>query len=251
MLLGWVEVLTAVLLLFRRTAFAGALLALGVTANVALLDTVFDVPVKLWSLTLVLMSLVLLLPETKRLAAFFFTRHALPQRPLWAPQARTARARRAAFAAEMLLTFAACSSYAWGTWTVYRMKVEALRNPSTFNGEWHVDGQSGMRGGDGQAITTIFFDPNSDMMLKDAQGTMWRSRSIYDHKTHVLRVLYEAGGFMMFIVNQRDANNLLLMPSGPTAAQMGPVTLIRIPIPQNYPVLQPQFHWVNEFEPLR
>ncbi|WP_348267771.1 hypothetical protein P8936_00670 [Edaphobacter paludis] len=250
MLLGWVEVLTAVLLLFRRTAFPGALLALGVTANIALLDTVFDVPVKLWSFTLVVMSLVLLIPEAKWLGSFFFSRDAVPQRPQWAPQPRTARARRAALLAEVLLVLVACSSYAWGTWTVYRMKLEALRDPSMFTGEWRIQGQSGIKGGDGQAITTVFFDPNSDMMLQDARGTMWRSRSVYDSKTHVLRVLYEAGGFMIFVVDQSDASDLLLIPKGPTAAQMGTVTLKRVFLPRTYPLLQRHFHWVNEFEPL-
>ncbi len=250
MLLGWVEVLTALLLLFRRSALAGALLALGVTANIALLDTVFDVPVKLWSFTLVLMSLVLLLPETKWIFSFFFSRQALPQRPSWAPQGGTPRARRAVLLAEVLFVCIACGTNAWGTWTVYHMKLEALSNPPGFVGKWQIDGQSGMRGGDGQPIKTVFFDPNSDMMLQDAQGAMWRSRSIYQQQTRTLRVLYEAGGFMMFTVDQGDANNLQLTPKGPTAAQMGTVKLTRVPIPQRYPLLDPKFHWVNEFEPL-
>jgi hypothetical protein len=250
MVLGWVEVLTGVLLMFRRTAFAGALIALGVTTNVALLDTAFDVPVKLWSFTLVVMSLGLLAPEARWLGSFFLTRNVVPQRPPWAPQPRTPRARQTAILAEVLLTVLACSSYAWGTWTVYRMKLEVLHNPPTFNGAWRIQGKSGIKGGDGQEITTVFFDPNSDMMLQDAQGTMWRSRSVYDRNTHVLRVLYEAGSFMMFVVDQRDLNDLLLIPKGPTAAQMGTVTLTRLPLPENYPLLRRQFHWVNEFEPL-
>jgi hypothetical protein len=250
MLLGWVEVLAALLLLFRRTAFAGALIALGVTANIALLDTVFDVPVKLWSLTLVLMSLVLLAPEAKWLGSFFFSRSAMPQRPPWAPKPRTARARRVAITTEVLFALMACLSYAWGTWTVYRMKVEALRDPPAFTGEWRIEGQSGITGGDGQPITTLFFDPNSDMMLRDAHGTMWRSRSVYDRTTHVLRVLYEAGGFMLFVVEQSGANDMSLIPRGSTAERTGAVKLVRVPIPASYPLLQGQFHWVNEFEPL-
>jgi len=68
MTLGWTEVVAGLLLLFRKTAFAGAVLALGVMANVALLNLSFDVPVKLYSLSLVAMSLVLLAPEFGLLA---------------------------------------------------------------------------------------------------------------------------------------------------------------------------------------
>jgi hypothetical protein len=79
---------------------------------------------------------------------------------------------------------------------------------------------------------------------------MWRSRSVYDRATHVLRVLYEAGGFMLFVVEQSGANDMLLIPKGPTVARTGTVKLVRVPIPTSYPLLQRQFHWVNEFEPL-
>lgn len=67
MIAGGLETLGAVLLLFRRTATLGALLLVGVMGNVVLLNFCYDVPVKLFSSNLVLMSLVIAAPDARRL----------------------------------------------------------------------------------------------------------------------------------------------------------------------------------------
>lgn len=59
---GLLEVLPAALLLFRRTRALGGLLALGVLLNVAALNLGFDISVKLYSLFLLLLSLVAAAP---------------------------------------------------------------------------------------------------------------------------------------------------------------------------------------------
>jgi hypothetical protein len=251
MTLGWIEVATGLLLLFRKTAFAGALIALGVTANVALLDLAFDVPVKLFSLTLVLLSLVLLAPELPRISAFLLHRPNVGTRGAWAPEPKTKRWRNIALAAEILFAMLACWQSGAGTWSVYRLKLEALRDPAPFTGKWVIQGHANILSGNNTPITTIFFDPNTDMMLQDANGDMWRSRAIYNRANHMLRVLYEAGGMSLYRVDQ-PANDLLrLVPVGPASPQNSPITLTRMPLPKDYPLLHRQFHWVNEFEPLR
>lgn len=68
---GAMEVLAGLLLLFRRTATAGTLLAAGVFLNVALMNTSYDIPVKLFSQHLFIACLVLLAFEYKRLFSFF------------------------------------------------------------------------------------------------------------------------------------------------------------------------------------
>ena len=65
---GCVELLAGVLLFVPRTATAGALLALAATTQVFVLNMTYDVPVKLFSFHLVVMSLVLLAPHLPRLA---------------------------------------------------------------------------------------------------------------------------------------------------------------------------------------
>ncbi|WP_434478113.1 hypothetical protein [Gemmatimonas sp.] len=59
---GWCEVIPGVLLLFRRTGIAGAILAVPVLVNVVALNLFFDVPVKLHSLHYLTMASALVLP---------------------------------------------------------------------------------------------------------------------------------------------------------------------------------------------
>lgn len=73
---GTIEVLAAVLLLFRRTATLGILVATGVFANVMMLNLSYDIPVKINSIFLVVVCFYLLALELPRLIAFFFRNEA-------------------------------------------------------------------------------------------------------------------------------------------------------------------------------
>ena len=68
--MGIVEV-SAILLLFRRTVIVGAFLSLAATAHVMSMNYFFDVPVKLLSTALVVMSLFILAPHFLKLYRFF------------------------------------------------------------------------------------------------------------------------------------------------------------------------------------
>jgi hypothetical protein len=69
--MGFAEILSGVLLLFRRTITLGALVTLVVAGNIMAINYCFDVPVKLLSTALVVMSLFLLAKDIHRLANFF------------------------------------------------------------------------------------------------------------------------------------------------------------------------------------
>ncbi len=69
--------LAGILLLFRRTMTAGLLIALMTTTNVMAVNYCYDVPVKILSTMLVVMTLFLLLRDAKRLFIFFFTGRAI------------------------------------------------------------------------------------------------------------------------------------------------------------------------------
>jgi hypothetical protein len=68
---GVAEVLAGLLLLHRRTATLGTLIAFGVFANVMMLNLSYDVPVKIFSMQLVLICLFLLANEARRIWDFF------------------------------------------------------------------------------------------------------------------------------------------------------------------------------------
>ena len=65
---GAMELLGAVLLVWRRTLLLGALASVAVMFNVMMMNFCYDVPVKLFSAHLVLAGLLVALPEAKRLA---------------------------------------------------------------------------------------------------------------------------------------------------------------------------------------
>jgi hypothetical protein len=68
---GCAELIPAILLLFRRTALMGSILASAVMLNVVMLNFCYDVPVKLYSLNLFLLAIFLALPESKKLFSIF------------------------------------------------------------------------------------------------------------------------------------------------------------------------------------
>lgn len=76
---GTAEMLACVLLFFRRTYVLGAMVTFIVAANIMAINFCFDVPVKLLSTHLVMMSLFLLSKHLVRLVNFFFlNKTALP-----------------------------------------------------------------------------------------------------------------------------------------------------------------------------
>jgi len=68
---GLGEVVGGVLLFWRRTTTLGAAILVGVLANVVVINFAYDVPVKLYSTHLLLMTLFLLAPQARRFANFF------------------------------------------------------------------------------------------------------------------------------------------------------------------------------------
>jgi hypothetical protein len=68
---GFMEVLAGSLLLYRKTATMGALLALAVFSNVMMMNLSYDIPVKIFSMNIVLFCLYLLANEYNRILSFF------------------------------------------------------------------------------------------------------------------------------------------------------------------------------------
>ena len=68
---GIMEVLVGILLLYRKTATMGIMIATAVFINVMMLNLCYDIPVKLFSMNMVLMCLFLLANECRRMTNFF------------------------------------------------------------------------------------------------------------------------------------------------------------------------------------
>lgn len=82
MFAGWLEFLAGLFLVFRRTAILGSVMTFGVMLNVFVLNMCYDVPVKLFSFHIVMMSLFLLFPVWREVFSFFFGRDTVTRDPI-------------------------------------------------------------------------------------------------------------------------------------------------------------------------
>jgi hypothetical protein len=71
MFAGLMEIIPGLLLLFRQTATLGVLIGVGTMTNVVVLNFCYDVPVKLFSVHLLVALLVIAAPDVRRLLDFF------------------------------------------------------------------------------------------------------------------------------------------------------------------------------------
>jgi hypothetical protein len=78
---GLMEMTVVVLLCFRRTATLGALICIAVMSNVALLNLAYGVPVKLYSMMIVVSAAVLVLYDVPRLFALLVRNQPLAPAP--------------------------------------------------------------------------------------------------------------------------------------------------------------------------
>jgi len=164
---GVAELLGGILLIFPRTTTLGALVCLADMVQVFMLNMTYDVPVKLLSFHLILLSLFLLAPDLKRLANFFLLNRPAEMSahpPLFCGR----RAKRMALAAQIVV----------GVWlfgmNAYRARIGwheygGGRTLSPLYGIWDVEQQSI----DGQLRAPL---------LNDAER--WH-RAIFDFPTRV------------------------------------------------------------------
>lgn len=82
---GLMEVLAGALLLSRRTATLGALVAVGVMANVVMMNFCYDVPVKLYSSSLLLMAGFIAAHDARRIVDVFARNRAVAAADLSPP----------------------------------------------------------------------------------------------------------------------------------------------------------------------
>jgi hypothetical protein len=98
---GCAELAGGILLFIPQTAMLGALICLADSIQIFTLNMTYDVPVKLFSFHLMMLSLFLLAPDARRLLNVLLLNRAAQPSTL-VPLGRTLRARRVAVAAQLL-----------------------------------------------------------------------------------------------------------------------------------------------------
>jgi len=159
---GCAELLAGVLLIAPRTALLGALVALADMIQVSVLNLAYDVPVKLFSIHLILLALFLLAPELGRLTAFFFSNRSVPpSRHL--PDFNSSRGNRIALAAQLAVGAWLLGVNGWGVRSAWN-QIGAPRPRSALYGIWEIE------------QLTVDGQPRPPLL---SDSTRWR-RAIFD-----------------------------------------------------------------------
>jgi uncharacterized membrane protein YphA (DoxX/SURF4 family) len=227
---GCAEALGGILLIFPRTTTLGAMVCLADMIQVFMLNMTYDVPVKLLSSHLALMSLILLAPELSRLRDFFFLNRNVAssaQPPLFA----TRRANRAAILAQCIFGFflAGTDLYGsleyqklqlpksplYGIWNVDEVSTNSPSPPSADPGQWHraVFDRPGFvvfqRNDDSRAGYNVMINPDRGVIVltnrnrsgstsfkyQRADGQLILDGVMDGHETHIAMRLANRGLF--------------------------------------------------------
>ncbi len=162
---GLAEVVPGILLLFRRTATLGAMLACAVLLNVVLLNFCYDVPVKLYSSLDLLAAIFLLLPQARTLWRVFILHRATELKAAGVSTGWRSRPRLAAWCLQalvighMLWIPATRSYHSWrDLHPASSAKAPEPARPNSYaslDGSWIVDGSSGWPAGKTWKTVTV------------------------------------------------------------------------------------------------
>ncbi len=257
---GVAEVLGGVLILFRRTALAGALLSAFVMANVLLYNLFFDVPVKLFAANLLLALLFITIPDVPALFRFFWLHQPAAPSGVWVPPVERRGFRIATRTVELIFVTTFLVWMPVSTAMAWRHSRADLRKANPLLGAWNIEAQqppSSFDSPEHQPITALYVDSPVRAFSRSADGQLWRTWLDPDSKAQTLRIGVYVNDPVNFSVKLQDGDHATLTAIPPKAdgknqdavKKFRPVTLTltRIPVPSHYPLLDRGFHWVNEW----
>nr|BAI63293.1 hypothetical protein [Streptomyces sp. SNA15896] len=253
-LLGCAEISGGLLLLQPRTATLGALLSALELAQVFILNMTFDVPVKLHSFHLLLLSLVLLAPESARLARSLLADQEvrLAPRPRLLRNERANRIAEAAQVAAGLWLLGAQLRNNWGFWEKFGGGGE---KPALY-GIWHVD-EFSVDGEPRPPLTTdpqrwrhVMFDSGDLVAIQRMDDSLDTCLAAHAPDGTSLTLLKMTDPEWKATVSvERPADDRLTLDGDVDGAQVR-VRLHRLDLRQ-FPLIGRGFHWVQESSSLR
>jgi hypothetical protein len=247
------ECLAGLLLLYRRTATLGAMVAFGVFLNVAVLNLSYDIPVKIFSLEMVAVSGYLLANEWKRIACFF-----LLNRPADACTIYHFPLRRRWMRIGRIVLKCCFLILAIGFTTAQTMELHAYYNSKSFEafkpGLYEVSTQTikgaGLLPTDSLRWQDVALDGKRSGSMKTADTCFdriyGRRYFVYDVDTaqHSMELRRMSDDSLMASLHyiQPDSSSILL--SGRYKGDSLEVTLKRSP--HQFQLAERQFHWLSE-----
>ena len=246
---GSAEVLAGVLLLTRRTTTFGALVAVGVTANIAAMNYCYDIPVKLFSSILLLMACYLLGNDMRRVADLLvFNRATAPVEILPHFTRRWACITRVVLKTIFMLLLAALGVMAWSQAREYG--PDGPREP--LYGLYEVESFS-VGGVVRPPLTTD--GPRWRQLIVEQFGfavvrTMDGKRGFFGAKTdvdgHTLTLHRGGEQPVEYKLHYEQLGPDALVLRGEIAEGPAQITLRKLN-PNDFELVKRGFHWVNEY----
>jgi hypothetical protein len=250
---GAAETIGGLLLVARRTMLLGALVCIGVMANVVMLNFTYDVPVKLLSSHLLLSSILIAAPDLRRLAdVFIFNRRSKPvaHPPLIARPALGVAAR--VLWTVCILGFFGLSLYSglkqakdpmygnfgpkppfYGLWRIEEMAIDGVVRPPLLTDE--------------QRWNHVLFQYTDDVTIYFMETT--KKRQGFELKLDPNRKTWKLTDYQdpklkHTFSYQQPAPGLLAIEGTFEGRQIR--ARLRLADPSEFPLLSRGFHWISE-----
>ena len=246
---GAIELISGVLLTFRRTTLLGALVAAGAMANVVVLNYSYDVSVKIYSTQLLLQAIILVAPDARRLLDWFiFNRGvgAREDRPLFRGRALVTAslvARTLLVAWFLVFTF---------QWVQETSKLAGLTQRSPLRGVWEVNELTD-NGVARPPLTTdatrwrrAVFDNPTNMSFFLMNDTRARFNSKLDEKTHTLTLRNRENRNEVMTLKYTRPSPRVLTLDGVVSGHALHAKCDLSDVYEKPLLLTRGFHWVNE-----
>jgi hypothetical protein len=247
------EILSAVLLVFRRTATLGALVTIGVMSQVVALNFSYDVPVKIGSTHLLMLAIFLAAPHAPALARLFFL-----QRPTelvdLGPHVERLWLRRAGIALKLLVL---ASVFGMGTVSTLQMRAKNTRATTGVDGAYAV----ATFVEEGKEVPDVASDLHrwKTVILRQGYVRFWapdRSSKLFKLEGDPAKEpfsLLKVGDDFEPLKGAPPAGKLRIELDGDRAKLEGAyeeralVVTMRKVDPKSFPLNQRGFHWISEY----
>lgn len=246
---GLSELAGGYLMFFRRTTTLGALVASGVMLNVFLMNLFYDVPVKLFSLHLLVLALYLVAADLPRLAGLFYLNVPVSPRtmtPFWHSSTVVRRGlliTKAVIIIGLTVSFVSTNSQRYLNSPHY-FKPHAITGIYTVS-EFELDGSSGAALELEERLVRVGFNSPYAVTLQYADGRGVRMRMQLDEEAGTL-ALFDRGGTppeenpLDFTLDDHS-----LHIEGLLEGRSVRIELVR---QSENPLLSKRgFHWINEY----
>jgi len=245
---GLVELIGGALLFVPRLATLGALLSVGAMANVFMLNLSYDVPVKLYSLNLLLMGIYLMAPEGRRLLnVFVLNRAAAPV--THSPLSRRRWMNTGIFALQLVLLVYLGATELYQSHQRYKQSGDGAPAPPLFGvynvDEFIVDGQTR------PAVLTddarwrrVTFERYSLMAIFPGESPVQRYKIQLDQSKRSLQLskIVPGGWKANFSFEENSPTQLTLR--GEMDGRQILATLHRVEL-KSLPLYDNGFHWIQ------